>query len=146
MPFKSNAGFTLIEMMITVAIIGILAAIAYPSYQESVRKGRRADAQAALVGFSAAMERFFLQSNSYENAAGGAALPAPATFYPAQVPLEGGTATYTLRLTSLTATTYTLTAAPAGPQTEDRCGSLTLTQSGVQGRTTSVPIEDCWRR
>jgi type IV pilus assembly protein PilE len=53
----SNKGFTLIEVMIVVAIVGILAAVAYPSYQDHVRKSRRAEAQSALMGLAAAMER-----------------------------------------------------------------------------------------
>ncbi|MFI3186333.1 MAG: prepilin-type N-terminal cleavage/methylation domain-containing protein, partial [Methylococcaceae bacterium] len=56
---QSQAGFTLIELMVTVAIVGILAAIAYPSYQDSVRKSRRADASGALLGLANAMERHF---------------------------------------------------------------------------------------
>ena len=57
----NTKGFTLIELMIAVAIVGILAGIAYPSYQDSVRKSRRADAQGALLGFANAMERYFTQ-------------------------------------------------------------------------------------
>jgi type IV pilus assembly protein PilE len=58
-------GFTLIELMVAVAIVGILAAIAIPSYQESMRKSRRADAQSALLNIANAMERYFTQNNTY---------------------------------------------------------------------------------
>jgi prepilin-type N-terminal cleavage/methylation domain-containing protein len=64
----SKNGFTLIELMIVVAIIGILASIAYPSYQESILKSRRADAKGALLGFANAMERHFTETNSYRKA------------------------------------------------------------------------------
>ena len=61
----NTKGFTLVELMIAVAIVGILASIAYPSYQDSVRKSRRADAKGALLGFANAMERHFTENNSY---------------------------------------------------------------------------------
>ncbi len=144
-------GFTLIELMVTVAIVGLLAAIAYPSYVENIRKARRADAQGALIGMAAAMERFMVNSNgSYANAAGsGATLPATATFYPAQVPIEGGVATYNLRITALTGNSYTLSAIPTGAQSGDRCGTLTLSVDGTQGigidAKSGVQASDCWR-
>ena len=129
------SGFTLMEMVIVVAIVGILAAIAYPTYQESVRKSRRGEAQAALTGMAAAMERNFLRANAYTS---------PSSFYPTQVPLEGGTATYNLSATLGTpAGGYTLNAAPTGAQAGDRCGTLTLSSAGAQGPTNPA---DCWRR
>lgn len=128
------AGFSLIELMIAVAVIGILAAIALPVYTESVRKGRRSDAQAALTGLAAAMERDFIRANRYNN-------PFTAGIYPNRVPLDGGTITYNLSAT-VSDTAYTLTAAPAGPQAGDRCGSLTLASNGAQGASAT----DCWRR
>ena len=61
----TQPGFTLIELMITVAIVGILASIAYPSYQDSVMKSRRADVKGVLLGLTNAMERRFTETNSY---------------------------------------------------------------------------------
>lgn len=62
---KDSSGFTLIELMIVVAIIGILAAIAYPAYQDQVRKSKRTDGQAALLDMMAKQERYFTDNNSY---------------------------------------------------------------------------------
>lgn len=61
----ARRGFTLVELMITVAIVGILAAIAYPSYQDSVRKGKRAEGRSALIDFMQQQERFLTQTGSY---------------------------------------------------------------------------------
>jgi len=136
-------GFSLIELMVVVAVVGILSAIAFPAYREYVAKSRRADAQAALVGWAGAMERYFVQSNSYDGAADADGVP---TMYPSQVPLEGGTASYWLRITSLTDTDFTLAAQPTGSQAADKCGTLTLDAAGRQGVTgASVAATECWK-
>ena len=147
-PQESVHGFTLMELMIVVAIIGILAAIAYPSYRESVDRGRRSDAQGGLVGLAARLEREFVDNNSYANAAGGATLPAAPANYPASVPQDGRAATYNLRITALTARTFTIAAIPTGTQTGDRCGTFTLTNTGARGLTgqaSGLTVDDCWR-
>jgi type IV pilus assembly protein PilE len=147
-----SLGFSLMELMVTVAIVGILAAIAYPSYTGYVARARRADAQSALVGMAAAMERFAVNNGngSYINATGVVppVLPAVATFYSGQVPIDGGAATYNLRITALTATSYTLTATRTGSQAADKCGDLTLnsnSQQGIINQTTGTLVADCWR-
>jgi type IV pilus assembly protein PilE len=140
-------GFTLIELMIVVAIIGILAAIAYPSYQDSVRKSRRADAKAALLGFSNAMERHFTVSNTYEGAAaGGTDTGTPAaTIYPAEAPIDGGTKYYDLTINAAGGSSFTLWAAPKGAQASDPCGTLTLTHTGAKNVSgASYTKDQCW--
>lgn len=69
---RAQSGFTLIELMIVVAIIGILAAVAYPAYTDSVRKGKRAEARAALLNLLQQQERYMTQMNTYEIFAAGA--------------------------------------------------------------------------
>lgn len=70
------SGFTLIEVMVVVAIVGILAAVAYPAYTDQVRKGRRAEARAALVNLLQQQERFLTQHNTYAAVFGAGAAPA----------------------------------------------------------------------
>ena len=135
-------GFTLIELMIVVAIVGILAAIAYPSYQEQVRKTKRGDCAGALAGLANAMERYFTTNNTYVGATLG---NGAGDIYPAQCPVDGDTPTYNLAVAA-TATTYTLQAAPTGTQAADDCGTLTLTNTGVKGVTgaNGKVWQDCW--
>jgi type IV pilus assembly protein PilE len=137
-------GFTLIELMIALAIIGILAAIGYPSYQDSVQKSRRADCEGALVGFAGAMERHFTTNNAYTGAGpAGADTGAPA-IYSTQCPVDGGAATYNLTIQAATATTYTVQAVPVNAQASDSCGTLTLNQANVKTASGGT-VADCWQ-
>ncbi len=132
---KSEKGFTLIELMIVVAIIAILASVAYPAYTEHTRQARRADGQAALLQAANAMERYYTANYSYAGAALGAG-----GIFPAAVPLDGGTTYYNLTITNQTASTFTLNAAPVGAQTGDRCGTMTLDETGAK----TAAEADCW--
>lgn len=140
-------GFSLIELMITVAIIAILSAIAYPSYQESIRKGKRADAVASLSSAAQWMERNFSDSARYDRLPSGAAIALPSNI--ATVP-EGSTATdkyYDVTISAVGQTTYTLQATPINSMAGDACGSFTLTQTGAKGLSgNSKPVQECWRR
>lgn len=143
---KIQNGFTLIELMITVAIIGILAGIAYPSYQDHVFKSRRADAKAALSGLANAMERYFTEWNDYAGARGINGVPLTTVFSDTS-PVDGGTAAYNLRINAAGTSTYMLHAIPTGPQANDRCGTLTLAHTGAKGISsahTGVVVTDCW--
>lgn len=128
---KANCGFTLIELMVVVLVVAILAAWAVPTYQDQVRKARRADAQADLMQVVQFMERFFTQNNTYV----GATLPIT------QSP-RSGQAFYTIQFAAApTATAYEVRAVPQGSQAADRCGTMSITQNNV--RNAAYP--DCWR-
>ena len=145
---KKQHAFTLIELMIVVAIIGLIAAFAYPSYLENIRNSRRADCSGALVSMGSAMERFFTVNSTYRGAAAAGADTGTPAVFSATCPIDGGAATYNLTIQAATDSTYTLQAAPTGPQTGDKCGSFTLTSTGVKGVVGAAAGETwqrCWR-
>ncbi|WP_058494354.1 type IV pilin protein [Legionella worsleiensis] len=134
---RFREGFTLIELMIALVIIGILVSFAYPSYQQFIQKSRRADALAILTQDQIIFERCFSQNFSYATACG--ALPA----FP-QVTPEGF---YTVNISNLTATTYTLTATPLGSQVNDtQCASMSVNQANVKTAVdaTATAHPECW--
>lgn len=139
----TDAGFTLIELMIAVAIVGILTAVALPAYQKQILKSHRTDAKTALLDLASREERYMSTNQVY--ASSGTVLGFSNDF-PVSVP-SGSAATYTLSVTlSNSNGSYTLTAAPTGNQVQDSCGSYTLTSLGVQGVSGgSQSAADCWK-
>lgn len=142
----ASQGFTLIELMITVAIIGILASIAYPSYTQYVQRANRAEARAMLLENAQFLERNYTTANRYDETSGGAdiddaSLPRP------QSP-ENGAARYNISFAAQTAQSYTLRAVPTGTMTGDACATLTLANTGVQGLagTPTLTVAECWGR
>lgn len=133
---RHQAGFTLIELMITVAIVGILASIAYPSYRESVAKGKRAQAKTVLSQAQQWMERNYSESYRYDKTSNGTAIDNTAggifasQFGVAPVAGEGSPA-YTVTVTTAApGSTYTLTATRVGSMLGDRCGDFVVTHTG----------------
>jgi type IV pilus assembly protein PilE len=151
---QTQIGVTLIELMIAVAIIGILAAVALPSYQDSMRKSRRADVKAVLLGLSNAMERRFTETNSYCDASSsgttvtGCGTSTGDTGTPSIYTIPASTASfYTVTISGASSSTYSLAAVPTGAQSNDKCGTLSIDNTGsktVSGAT--LDASTCWSR
>lgn len=158
---QTQQGFTLIELMITVAIVGILASIAIPGYQKSANKSRRADAKGALMSFANAMERHYTETNSYCDAAdkdgggddtcgddSGTRDTGKPSIFAMQSPIDGSIKYYDLTIAAITPNSYTLQATRIGDQIGDDCGELTLTHTGkrdiIADQGSMLDAADCW--
>lgn len=133
---NNNNGFSLLELLIVIAIIGTLAMIAFPSYNRFLNKTRRVDGQIVLMTLAGKMEQYY--ADNHHSYAG------------ATLATWGFTATspqgfYALAITNTSAKTFTLTAQPIGVQQNDKlCGTLTLNQLGQKGQTGTGKNTDCW--
>lgn len=126
-------GFSLIELMVVVAVVGILAAIALPSYRDHIKKSKRAEAQAYMMAVAARQQQFLVDTRAYGKLADLiAGLPIPSSVssaYDITMPDPSGTSP-----------AFTLTATPKTDQASDKCGTMTINQTGAKTAATS----GCW--
>ena len=159
---KGPGGFTLLEILITAVLLGILAAIAIPSYSAYVARGQRSAAKAALMQSAQFLERNYTAFGCYNQTsatcgtASAVAVTAPVAQY---APTDGGQITYALSLTTVTSQTYALAATPCGTAgtcpagsnsafTDPQCGTLALDNTGTKTASggTSTDTPTCWGR
>lgn len=147
MKFKKLQGFSLIEVMIALLVISILAAIAYPSYQDSVRKNGRTVAKAELMKVLARQEQHFVNSKGYATDLTTLGYVANGFYLnrKGDASASSTNAVYKIELASGASTTaFTLNAVPVGSQTADsQCSTLTLSHTGAESATGSLGAA-CW--
>ena len=142
---RNPRGFTMIELMIVVAVMALIVMIGYPSYEAFVTRTRRAEGKRELLALATAQERYFTNCNAYAAALDGSQANCTG--------LGGGAATrrsengyYVVSLAG-GGTSYTLTATAQGPQARDAvCGNFTLTDTGAKTVSGTGTVEDCWPR
>lgn len=132
MSLKPNRGFSLIELMIVVAVVGILAAIAYPSYTQYVLRAHRADAEQHLMSLAQLNQQRFLDARAYEDTAANllATPTSVSSYYDIAITVDNGPPA-----------SFEITATPTGIQTADTCGTLTITSTGARRSSSG---SNCW--
>jgi type IV pilus assembly protein PilE len=133
-------GFSLTELLVVLALLGILVAVGYPAYTGQLRQSRRAEGMGALLELAARLEGYYADHGTYVGAALG---PAAGALYPALSP----NGYYALGIDAQSATGYTVSATPTrrSGQHRDRCGRFTLTSLGVRTASNPAGYGRCWR-
>lgn len=136
---KKSAGFTLIEVLITVAILGIIAAVAIPSYSGYVTKTRRTEAKSLLTEVAGEQQRYFSENNTYTDKLTVLGYPADS------VDSEEGN--YSVSVTAQTVTSFTLTATRVAGKaqiTDNECGDFEINSVGSKDISGTSTVADCW--
>jgi len=136
------AGFSLVELLVVLVIMGVLSAVALPGYTRYVQRGHRTEAMAALLESQHFMERYYSANGQYLSPANALPLlPQRLQGIPSQ-----GTVRYQLSVREATLNSYVLQAVPEGSMAGDVCGSLTINQAGLRGVLNSTrSVAECWR-
>ena len=144
-------GITLIELMIAVAVVGILTVIAVPSYGEYTRRAARSDAQLTLQAAATWLERRYAECNSYIKVNAATNPPCQTNLTKTDLPAElqvspsgGGTPRYTVSVSALDAQSYTVQAVPE--KVDPNCGTLQLLSTGLRWASGRLGADGCWRR
>jgi len=133
-------GFTLVELMVAVLVVGVLAAVAIPSYRSYVLRANRAEAKQALLARASDLERCYTRNNTYMNAA-ATPCPVAANLVNPSVGIK-----YKVQAQTLAANSFVLQAIPVNGQQSDKCGTFTLDDKNSRGASGPISAQDCWGR